>query len=183
MLAAPPLVRWALRCSARGNSDKAEALAQEALANDPGNPEAQTILRAVAKKRGDPDALNLVGDAAAAPADLAPLATAGAFVNEVGATNKAFQEMVEGETRNIIDQARRNLETDPDGSIYNLKQQIERIRQITTMDPDRTDQLLDMLQAAVRQAQNRKVDYRAAKPGAARANCHRPRTGVHPQRN
>ncbi|NLZ00078.1 MAG: hypothetical protein GXY25_06025, partial [Pirellulaceae bacterium] len=141
-----------------GNLDEADRLARAALQSDPGNPEAQAILRAVAKKRaGDgaqPEALELVGpEAPAVPA--APLAPDSTFMNTVAADNRAFQQMIETETRNVVENARRSLESEPELAIQNLKQQLETIKRTTGLDPDRVDQLVDQLQAAIRLAQQR----------------------------
>jgi tetratricopeptide (TPR) repeat protein len=142
-----------------GNLDEAERLAKAAQQNDPGNPEAQAILRAVAKKRAggaaQPEALQLVGPGEAPKA--APLAPDSTFMNTVAADNRAFQQMIETETRNVMENARRSLESEPEVAIQNLKQQLETIKRTTGLDPDRVDQLVDQLQAAIQQAQQRQM--------------------------
>jgi tetratricopeptide (TPR) repeat protein len=124
-----------------GNLDDAERLAKATQQYDPGNPEALAILRAVAKKRGadatQPEALELLGP-------------------RVGPTeDRAFQQMIETETRKTIEIAHRTMEFAPELAVQNLKQQLETIIRTTGLDPDRVDQLVDQLQAAIRQARQR----------------------------
>ncbi len=76
------------------------------------------------------------------------------FVFGVRPANR-FHELVERETYRVLERARRAPDSDLDSSIYNLKQQIETVRQLTELGPRYSEHLLRLLQTAVREAMGR----------------------------
>ncbi len=76
------------------------------------------------------------------------------FVFGVRPANR-FHELVERETYRVVEQAHRASKSDLEGSIYNLKQQIETVRQLTELGPRHSEHLLGLLQTAVGEAMGR----------------------------
>jgi len=65
--------------------------------------------------------------------------------------------VIQTEVIDAINQARHQMATDPAGAAENLKLQLERVRQTAELDPAVRDQLIDQLQAAVREAERRQA--------------------------
>jgi len=155
-----------------GNLEAAERLAQGALQRDPNDPVALAVKDAVARRRqggppalpgapppaaaaapaiGQPvaaDGLDLVG-AGAAP--LPPAADQGAFAEAFARERKVVTAVIQTEVQNAVNQARAKMRTDPEGAAQALKLTLEKVRQAPELDPAVRDQLVDVVQAALRE--------------------------------
>ena len=66
--------------------------------------------------------------------------------------------MIKTQVQNAVNQARGQMGTDPEGAMQNLKLQLETVKQAPDLDPEVRDQLVDVIQAALRAASRRKVE-------------------------
>ncbi|MFH1922447.1 MAG: hypothetical protein ABIP48_21510, partial [Planctomycetota bacterium] len=154
----------AVEALAGNDLDSAERLAREALRQDPEDAQARIVAGAVQRRRADagaPADLNLAGPAAGAAARSPaaqpdPLAAPGRFMDSVERQRKVIEEMVSADVANTIKQVR-GMPDEPEAAIQNLKQQLENVRRVPELEPDVRDQLVDQLQAAVRQAEHRQI--------------------------
>lgn len=154
---------------ATGRPNDAERLAEAALARDPHNPEALAVKGAVAKghsgqgvepvshttflpgapmseavaRPSDGD-LNLVGD--------------GALAQAFQHNRRGIAQAIRTQVQNAVDQARSQMDEEPEGSIQNLKLTLEMARQAPDLDPEVRDQLLDVIRAALREASRRRTE-------------------------
>ena len=173
---------------ASGNLDNAEKLAAEALTRDPGNPEALAVQRAVAKQRGGkgvelvalpaPGAvgapaggpalegdLNLLGDVPGGP--LGGLEAPGGFAEAIGQQADVLGQVIQTQVQNAVNQARGQMGTDPEAAMQNLKLTLEMVRQTPDLKPEVRDQLVDVIQAALRAAEPAADRDRAGAAAAA----------------
>ena len=71
--------------------------------------------------------------------------------------------MIQTEVQNAISQARSLMGTDPDRATQQLKLTLEKVRQTAELNPDVRDQVVDVLQTALREAARRKVEFEYAR--------------------
>jgi len=160
---------------AAGNLDTAERLATEALKGNPQDAVAKRVQDEVAQRRaggGEPAAGGgLLPGAAPAPAaapaggDLTligpgagdPLGMPGAFAQAFQHDRDLIKQVIQTEVIDAINQARHQMGSDPEGAAQNLKLELEHVRQTAELDPAVRDQLIDQLQAAVREAERRQA--------------------------
>lgn len=165
------LAELAREALAADNLDAAERLAAEALKSNPQDALAKRVQQEVAQRRaGGGEAAGsgaflpgAVGEPAAGDLTLIGPGAGGAF-EAPGAFAQAFQrdrslirQVVQTEVIDTINQARHQMGTDPEGAAQNLKLKLEHVRQAAELDPAVRDQLIDQLQAAVREAERRQV--------------------------
>ena len=186
------LDKLAREALAAGNLNNAEQLVAEALRRDPNDTEAQAIKGALAKRRAaDPPAAGgacrrrRVARSGAVPPPPAPQATKaptagdaadlnlvgpGAVEPPAGTMAEGFEnnrriiaQMIQTEVQNTISQARSLMGTDPDRATQQLKLTLEKVRQTAELNPDVRDQVVDVLQTALREAARRKVEFEYAR--------------------
>jgi tetratricopeptide (TPR) repeat protein len=156
---------------ASGNLENAEKLIDEALRQDPNDPEASSLKGALAKKRqGGASAggqVVIARQPAAGGGEELSLVGPGAVVNdkEVGALAEGFQQerkiiaqVVQTEVVNTINQARKLMSSDPDTASTELNLMLQNVRQAADLNPDVRDQLSDQLRTALREAARMKVE-------------------------
>jgi len=158
----------AVQALSSGDLDSAERLAREALRQDPEDMQARTVASAVARRRaggaaevGGAADLNLLGAGAAAKGfggPAAPAAAPGAFMDAVDRQQKVIAQMVTADVQNTINQARGKMSEEPEAAIQDIKLQLESVRRAPEIEPDVRDQLVDQLQAAVREAERRQIE-------------------------
>jgi len=71
--------------------------------------------------------------------------------------------MIQAEVQNTISQARSLMSVDPDAASQQLKLTLEKVRQTADLNPDLRDQVVDVLQTALREAARRKVEFEHAR--------------------
>ena len=69
-----------------------------------------------------------------------------------------IEQMITADVQNTINRARGRMSDDPAASIQDLKLQLENVRWAPELELDVRDQLVDQLQAAVRQAEQRETE-------------------------
>jgi len=169
--------RLARQALAADDLDNADRLANEALRQDPNNPEAIAVKGAVAKKRaGGPAAGGAApagglppagGEIAGGPGggdvNLWGAAGAGAFnqggfAAAFGQETKVVEQVIQTQVQNAVNQARAQMSKDPEGAKQNLKVTLETVRQTPDLNPEIRDQLVDVIQAALRLASRKQVE-------------------------
>ncbi len=167
------LLRLARQSLAADNLDHAQKLVDEVLNRDPDDPEAQALQRAIARQRAGEAApeqdvaadgpvppmggaadLNLVGPGAGGIGGAGP----SEFAAGIAAERNIVTQVVQAEARNAINQARGQMGEDPEGAIQQLKLQLERVRQTPELNPDVRNQLVGVIQAALREASRRQEE-------------------------
>ncbi len=157
--------KLAIQALRSGDTVSAERLAREALRQDPEDNEARIVLGAVRKGRADgptggagpaPD-LNLVG---AAPPDAGARAQEppGGLLDQVQRRERLFSEMITKEVEVAIGQARDRMHREPEAAIQDLKERLENVRRAPGLNPEVRNELVQKLQAAVRDAERRQVE-------------------------
>ncbi len=168
------LLNLARQSFAAGSIDHAEKLLDEVLRRDPDDPEAQALQRAIARQRAGEPAPD---EAVAGPAQPLPPPGGAADLNLVGpgapglgaggpsefaagiaAERTIVTQVIQAEARNAINQARGQMGQDPEGAIQQLKLQLERVRQAPELNPDVRDQLVGIIQGALREATRRQEE-------------------------
>ena len=149
-----------------GNLAQAEWLAGEAAEIDPQNPEAAIVRTAVRKARLQ------AGQEPAPPAKLAarlaqgdaPEENAadglgkpeepadGELIDEVERQQRVYQQFLQSEVRNVINEARKTMAIDPEAASGMLKLTLEKVRQAPEINPELRDQLADQIEAALQAA-------------------------------
>jgi hypothetical protein len=131
----------------------ADCMAREALAHAPQNSAAKQVLDKVAQ-----------GQAAPAPADDLNLAGPQPDLNDsqllaaINARQKLIAQQMTAQVERSINDSRVQMTTDPDGVAGNLKFQLATVRQMPELRAEVREQLADRLQAALREADRRKVE-------------------------
>ena len=164
------LARQAL---ALGNLDDAQRLVGELLRRNPRDKQALAISNEIAKRRqgGAPfvAAMAAPGGAAAAqpslggasdltlvgPGDVRP---PGAMAESVSRDRKLIAQVIQTEVGDAVNRARRQMATDPEGATQNLKLTLERVRQVPELSPDVREQLVGVIEAALREANRRTIE-------------------------
>lgn len=147
-----------------GDLASAEQLARDALAKNPQDDLAQSVLDAVVAKKaggtkpgkatGAPAAdLNLVG-----PKEQLP-PPEGSLVESVQQQRRLITQAVTAEVQEAISRARKAMATSPDAVINDLKLQLDNVRRVPELDPDVRNQLVTQLQTALREADRRRVEF------------------------
>ncbi len=84
---------------------------------------------------------------------------------QAGALAEGFQQesrikaqVVQAEVVNAINQARKQMSSEPDAAAENLRLVLQNVRQAAELNPDVRDQLSDQLRTALREAARRKVE-------------------------
>ena len=162
------LARQAL---ASGNLESAEKLIDEALRQDPNDPEVTTLKEALAKKRqgkpsggietvisrqpgsGGESELNLVD-----PAAVINDPQAGALAEGFQQESRIKAQVVQAEVVNAINQARKIMRSDPDAATQNLRLVLQNVQNMADLNPDVRDQLSEQLRTALREAARQKVE-------------------------
>lgn len=160
------LVKLARQALASGNAEGAQRLAGEVLQRDPQNPEAKAILETAAEGQpAPPDAaaapeaeLNLVGPPPADGDAPEPFAVEGAFAERFEHERNVIAQMITTDVQNTINQARSRMSTEPEIAIQDLKLQMENVRRAPELEPEIRDQLVDQLQAGLREARRVQVE-------------------------
>ncbi len=180
------LAKLAQEALAANNLTSAEQIVTEALRLDPNDTNAQAIKGAIEKRKagGAPAAAAAApaaaGAGAAAPAaGDAPAAGGASDLTLVGpgdggvppgALAEGFQrdrrliaQVIQAEVQNAVGQARSMMSADPDLALQQLKLTLEKVRQTAELNPDVRDQLVNVLQTALREAARRKVEVEHAR--------------------
>ena len=177
------LTELAEQALASGSLDHAAKLADAALEADPDNAAAKAVKDAVAKRLAEGGGPAPAGPVAAGPPaagppmgggvigaggvfgadDLnliggGPVAAEGAFAEAFGQERRIVAQVIKTQVQNAVNAARGQMGTDPDGAIQNLKLTLETVKQAPDLDPEVRDQLVDVIQAALRAASRRKVE-------------------------
>lgn len=153
------LARQAL---ATGQPAEAQRLAEEALKQDPKDPEAQAILQAARRQlaaansappggAGKEPALEVQGNLT--PPPIVP--GAGALVEQYQQKQNLLAQMVTTDVTQVINHARSIMAEQPEAAINELKLQMENVRRVPELDEAVRTRLLGQLEAAVREAQRR----------------------------
>ena len=170
--------RLARQALAAGNLDNAERFVEEALRQDPNDTEALAIQGALAKRRsGDVPAAGDGVVVLAGPGTGASDAPAAGGATDLtligpdavepppGAMAEGFQrdrriiaQVIQAEVRNTIGEARSLMSTNPQATSQQLKLTLEKVRRTAELNPDVRDQMVDLIQAALREAARRKVE-------------------------
>lgn len=147
-----------------GDLQGADRLAREALKRDPGNVQAQIVLRAAQKQQAGPGApLAVPGAGAAADLNLvgqAPQAIApeGAFVQQVERDRQLIAQRITADVQNTINEARTRMGTSPATVIQDLKLQLDAVGRVPDLAAEVRDQLIRQLEVAIRDAERRQVE-------------------------
>lgn len=184
-LDAKRLIETAKQALSMGNTLNAARIAEEVLRRDPNNPEALTIKRSAEKSKVTirPTAFRMAapaeavpatpGPAAAAPAagnpqaDLtlvnpqpaaAPVNVEGGLAQSVDRDRRMLAQVVQAEVQTTINQARSQMATDPATALQTLRLKREELRQVHDLPADVRDQLVAMLETALRDATRRQVE-------------------------
>ncbi len=166
-----------------GNTEGAEKLAEAALRQDPNNTDALNVKDAADKLlQGGPAGKASTGKAPAAgtgvvaPSTLPPAGgatelnlvgpsgpveapNAGALLENVEHRSNIITQQAQAEVRATIDQARRQVSTDPRGAMTNLRLELEKVRQVPEINPDVRDQLVGQLQTALQDTARRQQEF------------------------
>jgi hypothetical protein len=158
-----------------GNTTAAVRLADEALRRDPANVDAQAAKRAATKTEGTAKPavaggnadVNLVGSAPAGGA----VAADGAMAASVDRDRRLIAQVIQAEVQAAVNQARSLMATDPAAAIQNLKIKREELRQVRDMSADIRDQLTDVVEGTLREANRRlqEEEYRRVQRQEAQA--------------
>lgn len=173
--AAEDMAQLAVQAVRVGNTAAAVRLADEALRRDPANMDAQAAKRAATKPdvaakpaaAGGAADLNLVGTpptGAGSPAD-------GALATSVDRDRRLIAQVVQSEVQAAVNQARTLMASDPAAAIQNLKVKREELRQLRDMSADVRDQLTDVVEGTLREANRRlqEEEYRRIQRQEAQA--------------
>ncbi len=165
-LGARGLTQLACQAMSAGNAVDALRLAEEALRRDPENPEAQAVRRVASRQQGKTDKmapepaapaadLNLVGPAVT-PADAVP--QDGAAVAAFDISRRQIAQQIQADVQATLEQARRQMQSNPAASVQSLKLLLENLRQVRDLAPDVQSQLIDVVQASLREADRRQAE-------------------------
>jgi tetratricopeptide (TPR) repeat protein len=179
------LSQLARQALASGNLDGAQKLIDEALRQNPKDPDAldaQSIKNALAKrKQGVAPAAPVAAAVPAAGSQPAPKAAAqpeaagdlnlvGQAEPPAGALAEGFQhdrriigQVIQAEVQNVVNQARTLMSTDPETASQQLKLTLEKVRNTSELDPEVRDQFVETLRSALRVAAARKVEVEQAR--------------------
>jgi len=154
-----------------GNLDNAERLADAALERDPNDPEAWAVKTAVERRRqagggavagGPPIPLDGPGggvvDLGGVGGDMELVGDEGTFAEAFVRERRVVEQMIQTEVQNAVNQARGQMRTDPEGATQNLMIMLENVKQAPDLNPEIRDQLVDMIQAARRAADRRRIE-------------------------
>jgi len=156
------LARQALAAS---NPAEAERLAQAALKQDPQQPEAQAILRAVQRQQtGQSPPAGQAGPAPERPGlqlqgNMAPppaVPGAGVFVEQYQQKQNLIAQMISTDITQTINHARSIMTDNPDGAIHELKVAMENVRRVPELEEAVRTRLVGQLEAALRESYRRK---------------------------
>ena len=84
---------------------------------------------------------------------------AGAEAENFERQRRLIQQDVQARVQNGLNDARSQMATSPDGAMQVLRGMLETVRQVSELAPEVRDQYEGMLQAALRQAAQRKVEF------------------------
>jgi tetratricopeptide (TPR) repeat protein len=168
-----------------GDVAAASQLVDEALRQDPNDPEAIALQGALAKRQAGGAAAPPAppAPAAAIPAAAPPAAAAppppradlnltgpdsiepppGTLAEGFAHDRRVIAQMIRTEMQNTVAQARSLMSTDPDQAAQQLKLMLEKVRRTAELDPEVRDQLVDVLETALREAARQKVEFELAK--------------------
>ncbi|MCG8449054.1 MAG: VWA domain-containing protein, partial [Pirellulales bacterium] len=157
------LTQLAKRAVAVGNHQAAAHIAQAVLRSDPGNAQARTVQHVVAQAdRSDEsatptegkDAVVLQGDARADSSGdlLGEAARDGLFLDQVEQERRVFAEMLGKEIQNTVLDARKNMTTNPQEVIQDLKIALESVQRASDLDAPKRAELVDKLRTALKEA-------------------------------
>ncbi len=180
------LSQLARQALAAGNAENAQQIVNEALRRDPNDSEALVLKSAIAKRNQNngqaaantPPALP---PAAATPPALPPAAAPaaggtndlnlvgpgepppGTMVEEFEHNQRVQAQIIQAEVQTTVSRARSLMSTDPDLAIQELQLLQERVRRATALNPDVRSQYLVTIEAALREASRRKVEFEFAR--------------------
>jgi len=155
-----------------GNLDNAERLAGAALERDPNDPEAWAVKTAAERRRqagggaaagpgpfplGGPGGMGVI-DLGGAGGDLELFGNEGAFAEAFVRDRQVVEQVIQTEVQNAVNQARGQMGTDPEGATQHLNIMLENVKQAPDLNPEIRDQLVDMIRAALRAADRRRIE-------------------------
>ena len=172
----------AKRAIATGDLAAADSVSQAVLRRDPGNIEAQTVQRVVARQAApetNSSDLNLVRTAQApaipqsaqTPGDVVQEEVVveqsfprdgalvdqfdqdGALLDRVEQQKRVFSQMLRREVENVVIDARRMMAGDPQAAGQQLKLALQNVARAPELNPDMRSQLIDKLRIALREVQ------------------------------
>ena len=119
--------------------------ASEAVPPPPANGGPAAGAPPAAGSEGD---LNLVGER-----------PAGAAAESYEQHDRAVRQSVQAQVQNALNEARSLMSTNPDFAKQRLREVLEQVRQVTELSPEVRDQYEQQMQAALREAERRKVEF------------------------
>ena len=147
------LTELARRALASGDTAGAKRMAEEALKQDTRADKAQAVLDAAQKRLAAEADANL--SLAKGPG---PGAGDSAAVDQVRQQQQLAGKVRSMEVQNSINLARQRMTEEPDVVLQNLRIKLEEVKQAPELAPDVRDQLVDQLQAALKETARRKVE-------------------------
>ena len=156
-----------------GNLAGAKLLAEEALRRDPSSPQAAALRNVVDKKAEqktllvqDQPALRLVPEEVPQPAapsepflqEFVQTEGASGLLDQATQERRLNNEIIRSEVNQTLAAAREQVRTDPNTAIIDLKTLREAVRQAPDLDADVRAQLLDRIDNALRQSNQRKIE-------------------------
>ncbi len=172
------LTELAEQAAATGNVQNAEVLAREVLRRDPTNPIAQAVQRTVseasppaATPRAAVNELKMVNAQIEPPPDPAPVDVPGdeSFIDRIEAQNQVITQVIEAEVESGLQRARDQMAQDPAGVIQELKLLLANVRRVPELSAGVRAQLVDRIEAALREAARREVELEAQQQAAQQA--------------
>lgn len=164
--AAGGAVQLAEQAIARGDLDGAERILAGVLASDPAMARAAELKQLIAKRRAEGGAV--VGQvipiqpqpSAEAAADLTIIAPdEGRFATSVMEENRLITQMLKTDVQTSVNRARTEMGTNPEGVIQELKLLLERVRRAADVNPDVRNQLVNNIEAVLREASQRAAEF------------------------
>ncbi|MFZ5833525.1 MAG: hypothetical protein ACOY3P_25850, partial [Planctomycetota bacterium] len=168
-----------------GDLNGAERMAAEALRRDPADKEAARIQAAVEEQRTQHGSARTDGKLKVLPtaqpattaaegftppppqpgdlvltgeAPVAPSPPAGAFAEDYIGQRRVITQVIQSDVQNTVDEARRQMSTDPEAAIQNLKLVLERVQQAPELTADVRSQLVGVLEAALQEAARQRTE-------------------------
>jgi tetratricopeptide (TPR) repeat protein len=177
--------RLAQQALSSGNVDGAKKIIDEALRQDPNDPEAISLRNALEKRiSGEvPAAASQKSAFTPAPAKKAPAPTAssdsdlnlvgpseasgetpdGTLMEGVLHDKRVVAQVVQAEVANALSKSRSQMGSDPDSASQQLRLTLERVRKTAELNPEVREQFQGQLEIALREAARQKVEVENAR--------------------